>query len=80
MLPFSDDLRTRQINRPALARARAVLGENVTASDNVASQSQALTDVRLRELLKQIEENTRRGAEKPQIPLAAPPPAPAGRM
>jgi hypothetical protein len=81
MLPFSDDRRTQQINRQMLSRARAELGEQMGYGDMVASQTRAGTDTVMRELLKRIEQNTRKeGGAGQAPPLSAPPPRPAARL
>ena len=79
MLPFSGDVKTQQINRQRRARAQSQLGEQMGYGDVIASQSQAATDSVMLDLLKRIEENTRKAVPMDR-PLSAPPPRPAGRM
>jgi hypothetical protein len=55
-IPFTGDLKTQQISRQAIRRARSVLGEQDTYGDIVASGSQAATDKLLRELLVRVEQ------------------------
>ena len=83
-LPGSDgDAKSIQVNQQMLRRARAELGEGMSALDNAAVVNRGLTDARLRELMPRIREmdasggsyatRFRRAAEETNVDLDAMP-------
>lgn len=56
MLPWADDMQTRQVNLQAIRRARSELGESSGLGDALASTNRGATDDLLRTLIKRIEE------------------------
>jgi hypothetical protein len=74
LLPGSLDVNTQKINRQMLARGRAEAGQSYTPADETrAVYSQGATDAAMREILADIEKNTRKGG------MSAPPPGGSGK-
>jgi hypothetical protein len=76
LVPGAENMRTQQINRQMIARARAELGEGPGLRDQAISMNEGLTDELMRDLTKRIEEKHAAGtaAETAQARM----PAPAG--
>ena len=81
LLPFSDDMKTQQVNRQMIYNARAQLGQAPGAGDMVAAQNRGLTDELM---LKLIDEMKQMNAKMPDLERQPPPlvkpPMPRDRM